>query len=75
MGAVETIQGGGTAAAVESRPVAAPVRFRHIDSLRAVAALMVVWLHFAQFLGPVSSPDPWALGFLQTVPRTIDVGS
>ena len=74
MGAVETIQGGGIPVSITNRPAAAPVRFRHIDSLRAVAALLVVWLHFAQFLGPVSAAAPWALGFLQAVPRTIDVG-
>ena len=55
-------------------PAAAPVRFRHIDSLRAVAALLVVWLHFAQFLKPLTGPDPWFLGWLQTAPRFIDVG-
>lgn len=55
-------------------PAAAPVRLRHIDSLRAVAALLVVWLHFAQFLRPVVAADPWVLGFLQAVPKFVDVG-
>ena len=75
MEAAETIPS--EAASAENRapaPVAVPVRFRHIDSLRAVAALLVVWLHFAQFLGPVTGADPWALGFLQAVPKAIDVG-
>lgn len=53
---------------------ATPVRFRHIDSLRAVAAGLVVWLHFAQFLRPLTGPDPWFLGFLQAVPKSLDVG-
>ena len=55
-------------------PAAAPVRFRHIDSLRAVAALLVVWLHFTQFLKPYTPADPWLLGFLRGVPPVLDVG-
>ena len=77
MGAAETFQSNPApprAADRPSTPAAVPVRFRHIDSLRAVAALLVVWLHFAQFLGPVSGPDPWAFGFLQAGPRSLDVG-
>ena len=58
----------------QGHPAAAPVRFRHIDSLRAVAALLVVWLHFAQFLRPITGADPWFLGFLQAAPRLVDFG-
>ena len=58
----------------ELPPVAAPVRFRQIDSLRAVAAGLVMWLHFDQFLRPLTGPDPWFLGFLHAVPRFVDVG-
>ncbi len=53
---------------------AAPVRFRHIDSLRAVAAGLVMWLHFDQFLRPLTGADPWLLGFLHGVPGFVDVG-
>ena len=55
-------------------PSAAPVRFRHIDSLRAVAAGLVMWLHFDQFIRPHTGSDPWWLGFLHAVPATVDVG-
>ncbi len=50
------------------------MRFRHIDSLRAVAALLVMWLHFDQFLRPSTGADPWFLGFLHAVPGVVDVG-
>ncbi len=55
-------------------PAATPVRFRHIDSLRAVAAGLVVWLHFDQFIRPVAGADPWWLGFTHAIPGFVDVG-
>ncbi len=33
-------------------PKAVPLRIRHLDSLRAVAACLVVWSHFAPMIGP-----------------------
>ena len=53
---------------------AVPLRLRHVDSLRAVAAGLVMWLHLAQTLGPVSARGPALLGFLQTVPYLVNVG-
>lgn len=51
-----------------------PLRIRHVDSLRAVAACLVVWSHFAQLIGPVSGRDPAVLGFLLAVPRAWNLG-
>ena len=66
----------GQRAVTEREPpsAATPVRFRQIDSLRAVAAGLVMWLHFDQFLRPLTGPDPWFLGFLRAVPGIVDVG-
>ena len=76
-GATELTEGSGkqeTAVERSHSAVAAPVRFRHIDSLRAVAALLVVWLHFTQFLKDLVPGDPWLLGFLRAVPAALDMG-
>ncbi len=61
-------------AASPDPPAAAPVRIRHIDSLRAVAAGLVVWLHYAQFIAPRAAPGPACLGWLRSIPGVIDVG-
>jgi peptidoglycan/LPS O-acetylase OafA/YrhL len=34
-------------------------RFKHIDAMRAVAVLLVVWMHFAEGLMPVSGSQLW----------------
>ncbi len=53
---------------------ASPLRIRHVDSLRAVAALLVVWAHLADTFEAVTPPGPAWLGFLRTLPRTINAG-
>ncbi len=55
-------------------PRAVPLRLRHVDSLRAVAAGLVAWYHFDQTLAPLAVPGPAWLGFLHTWPRAIDFG-
>ncbi len=55
-------------------PAAAPLRLRHVDSLRAVAALAVVWTHFAETLQRVSTGAPPGLGFLFAFPPSINLG-
>ncbi len=52
---------------------AVPVRIRHVDSLRAVAAGLVVWIHYAQFIAK-AAPGPASLGFLRTIPKGFDLG-
>lgn len=51
-----------------------PLRIRHVDSLRAVAAGLVVWFHLAQTLGPVAGKDPALLDFLQALPPAMNLG-
>lgn len=53
---------------------AVPLRFRHVDSLRAVAALLVVWTHLAELLAPISRHHPKSLGFLETLPPSLKFG-
>ena len=57
-----------------SAPIAAPLRLRHIDSLRAVAAGTVMWTHFAESLQPVSAAGPAFLSFLVTLPPFMNLG-
>ena len=51
-----------------------PVRIRHVDSLRAVAAGLVIWLHYAQFLATDGLPRTGLSGVLRTLPGRLDVG-
>lgn len=77
VGAAEIIQSDAAPAVSADRVPATgatPVRLRHVDSLRAIAAGLVVWLHFDQFIRPVAGADPRWLGFVHTVPRFVDVG-
>ncbi|MBV9658126.1 MAG: acyltransferase [Verrucomicrobia bacterium] len=53
---------------------AVPVRYRHLDSLRGIAAGLVMWLHFAQAFEDKTSPTPAFLGFLNTWPKLLDPG-
>ena len=53
---------------------AVPLRLRHVDGLRAVAAGLVMWHHFHQMLAPVAAADPWIFGFLRAVPAAVDLG-
>ena len=53
---------------------AKPLRIRHVDSLRAVAAGLVVWTHFAETLLPYSSGNPAFLRFLHTLPPALVLG-
>ena len=50
------------------------VRIRHVDSLRAVAALLVVSLHLAQTLGPLVATGPAWRGLLVRWPLTVQAG-
>ena len=64
---------------LESAPSAAtvaakPLRLRHVDSLRAVAAGLVVWTHFAETLFPYSRGNPGFLSFLHTLPPALVLG-
>ena len=60
-----------TEPAATSRPTDA-VRLRHIDTLRGVAALLVVWLHASGNFSLVN-PDA-AHGWFVTIPGSFDVG-
>lgn len=51
-----------------------PVRIRHLDSLRAVAASLVVWMHLSQVLSPRTVADPAFLAFLHALPRNYNFG-
>ncbi len=62
------------AAPAELPAAAAPLRIRHVDSLRAVAAGLVIWFHLTLMLTPLAGKDPALLGFLHTLPRTVDLG-
>ncbi len=55
-------------------PGAVPVRIRHIDSLRAVAAGLVVWTHLGEAFAPGAAREtPW-FGFLWTLPPALNLG-
>ena len=58
----------------EAPAAAVPLRIRHVDSLRAVAAGLVIWFHFDQTLYPLAAPGPAFFGFLHTLPHVIDMG-
>ena len=49
-------------------------RMRYIDALRAVAALLVVWLHSAGTFGRINPHTPARENWLAFVPDRIDVG-
>ena len=49
-------------------------RMRYIDTLRAVAALLVVWLHSAAIFGRINTHTPAPDNWLAIVPDRIDVG-
>lgn len=51
-----------------------PLRLRQVDSLRALAAGMVVWTHLAGDLPPVSSLGPAWLAFLHRLPPLLALG-
>jgi peptidoglycan/LPS O-acetylase OafA/YrhL len=53
---------------------AVSLRIRHVDSLRAVAAGLVVWAHLVQTFAPMASRDPAFLRFLATWPDVLNVG-
>ena len=55
-------------------PAAAPLRLRHVDSLRAVAAGLVMWSHLDQTLAALTAGGPRWLGFLHRLPHTMDLG-
>ena len=57
-----------------SEAPATPLRLRHVDSLRAVAALLVIWTHFAETLQRVSTDAAPGLGFLFTLPSAMNFG-
>ena len=60
---------------VEPVPAAAaPTRMGHVDSLRAIAAGLVVWLHFDQFLNPNAAIRPTLAGPLHDWPTYVDPG-
>ncbi len=51
----------------------APPRFAHLDTLRAVSALLVAWAHLAERFRPFSR-DPGAGSFLGDAPRLLNFG-
>jgi peptidoglycan/LPS O-acetylase OafA/YrhL len=53
---------------------AVPLRIHHVDSLRAIAAGLVVWLHFDQFLNPATAPPSVLLKPMQNWPIYFDPG-
>ena len=54
--------------------VVVPLRIRHVDSLRAIAAGLVMWAHLDQTLAPLAGRDPWLLGFFHALPHAMDLG-
>ena len=54
-----------------AEPSAAPMRLRQVDTLRAIAAGMVMWTHFAEMLQPVTARGP---AFLYTFPAFLNLG-
>lgn len=58
-------------------PAVAPAssaRFRHIDALRAIAALLVVCLHVTQSYGGIGGTQPIEGGWMATWAQGLDVG-
>jgi peptidoglycan/LPS O-acetylase OafA/YrhL len=55
-------------------PRAVSLRIRHVDSLRAVAAGLVVWAHLVQTFATIAHPDPAFLRFLDTWPDVFNAG-
>jgi peptidoglycan/LPS O-acetylase OafA/YrhL len=55
-------------------PPAVSLRIRHVDSLRAVAAGLVVWAHLVQAFAPISGRDPAFLRPLDAWPEMLNVG-
>lgn len=53
---------------------AKPLRIRHVDSLRAIAAGLVVWTHLDGIFFPFSVRNPAFLDFLHTLPTTLILG-
>src|SRR6218665_1482104 len=47
-----------------------PDRLVHIDAMRAIAALLVVWVHIAETLAPVAGERGW----VYDVARELNVG-
>ena len=61
----------------EAEPVTQPIaqaRMRYIDTLRAVAALLVVWLHAVSIFGRTSAATEQSGGWLYSTIAYIDVG-
>lgn len=54
--------------------VAKPLRLRHVDSLRALAAGMVAWTHLGPDLLPFTRHNPTWLAFLSRLPATLALG-
>ncbi len=63
-----------TASPAVETAVAKPLRIRHVDSLRAIAAGLVVWTHFAEVCRPRSDHNPAFLAFLYASPKTFILG-
>jgi peptidoglycan/LPS O-acetylase OafA/YrhL len=55
-------------------PPPAPERLRYIDALRAIAALLVVWLHAATIFANASAETAASGGLFVSIPAYIDVG-
>ena len=53
---------------------AVPLCLRQVDSLRALAAGMVMWTHFAETLHPVSRDGPALLAWLHSLPHDFILG-
>lgn len=49
-------------------------RFAHVDALRAVAALLVAWIHLSELFWPQSRHEPSWMNFLYTLPRQVNFG-
>jgi peptidoglycan/LPS O-acetylase OafA/YrhL len=55
-------------------PSPQPGRLRYIDALRAIAALLVVWLHTVAAFGRLSSETEGGGGWLRAAVANVDVG-
>lgn len=49
-------------------------RYAHIDSLRAIAALLVIWMHVSEVFVTLQTPADGSTPLLQTIPSTVDTG-